>query len=58
MATTIMPGISAAIVINGISKISEMITKADAAMQSNIDREINAALRATPGLAGCQQGEL
>ena len=48
MATTIMPGISAAIVINGISKISEMITRADSAMQSNIDREINAALRATP----------
>lgn len=48
MATTIMPGISAAIVINGISKISEMITKADAAMQRNIDRETNAALRAIP----------
>lgn len=48
MATTIMPGISAAIVINGISKISEMITRADSAMQSNIDREINAALRAIP----------
>ena len=46
MATTIMPGISAAIVINGISKISEMIAQADAAMQGNIGREINAALRA------------
>ena len=48
MATTIMPGISAAIVINGISKISGMIAQADAAMQRNIGHEINAALRAIP----------
>lgn len=46
---SVMPGISAAIVINGISKISGMIANADAAMQRNIGREINAALRAIRG---------
>lgn len=50
MATSFsrMPGISAAIVINGISKISGMIAQADSAMQRSIGREINATLRTVP----------
>lgn len=51
MATpiAIMPGISAAIAVTGIDKISEMINNADSAMQEKIGSEINAALRAVPG---------
>lgn len=44
-----MQGISAAIVLNAIDKISEMVLKADDAMRRNIDKEINAALRGIPG---------
>lgn len=42
---TAAQGISAAIVYTAINRISEMIGDADAAMRSNVDKEINAALR-------------
>jgi hypothetical protein len=41
-------GISAAIVYTAIDKISEMIDKADRAMRSSVDKEINAALSSIP----------
>lgn len=46
---TAMQGMSAAIVLNAIDKISGMINNADGAMQRAIDSEINAALHAIPG---------
>lgn len=50
MATGIAAqGISAAIVYTAIDKISEMIGTADNAMRTNIDKEINAALRSMKG---------
>lgn len=53
MATpiAIMPGLSAAITLAGIDRISEMINNADSAMQTKIGTEINAALKAIPGRA-------
>lgn len=48
MAAAAMQGMSAAIVLTAIDKISEMINQADAAMQRNLDKEINAALRSLP----------
>jgi len=47
-----MQGMSAAIVYTAIDKISDMIGEADAAMQRNVDKEINAALRSVPGRPG------
>lgn len=40
MAAAAMQGMSAAIVLTAIDKISEMINQADAAMQRNLDKEI------------------
>lgn len=42
-------GMSAAIVLNAIDKISDMINQADSAMQRSLNTEINAALRSIPG---------
>lgn len=44
-----MQGLSAAIVLGAIDRISEMINTADAAMVKSINTEINAALSGIPG---------